>query len=161
MRDALLEELNYLSGVSASAAADTEAAVLKAARSNAETSLEKDSALQQRTLDAAIKALKEGALGLSDDVVPAVWDGAVAKAKADVAKAASSGATTSPLKDPAVIEIFRKRFGYSDVAVTETDINRAKTDASAAAILTGKVGGKTPAVGTPFVLKAPITYVKK
>ena len=45
-------------------------------------------------------------------------------------------------------------------AVSESTLAKAKGDASAWAALTGKVGGKAPAVGASYVLKAPITYLK-
>ena len=47
-RDAIAEQLNYLVSVNSAGAADTEVAVLKAARASVENALEKDSALQVR-----------------------------------------------------------------------------------------------------------------
>jgi hypothetical protein len=59
-RDALVEQLDYLVSVAQAGAADTEASVLKTARAAVESSLEKDAALQQKTIEAALKSLKEG-----------------------------------------------------------------------------------------------------
>jgi len=56
--------------------------------------------------------------------------------------------------------MFKKRFGYVEDAVSESTLSRAKTDKAVSATLTGKVGGKAPAVGDKYVLKAPITYLK-
>lgn len=61
-RDALVEQMDYLVSVAAAGAADTEAQVLKLARASVEAQLEKDASLQQRSIDAALKALKEGSL---------------------------------------------------------------------------------------------------
>lgn len=58
------------------------------------------------------------------------------------------------------IEMFKKRFGYSDATVTAELLKKASSDAGALAGLTGRVGGKAPAVGDAFVLKAPISYLK-
>ena len=53
-----------------------------------------------------------------------------------------------------------KRFGYASSAVDADTLKRVAGDASATALLTGRLGGAAPAVGAKFVLKAPITYVK-
>ena len=58
------------------------------------------------------------------------------------------------------IDMFRKRFGYVEDAVSESTLKRASGDAAAWAALTGRVGGKAPAAGDAYVLKAPITYAK-
>jgi len=56
--------------------------------------------------------------------------------------------------------MFKKRFGYTEDAVSADTLNRASKDATAMAILTGRLGGATPTVGASYVLKAPIAYLK-
>ena len=79
-RDALVEQLNYLVAVASAGSAETEAAVLKAARAAVESSLEKDSSLQQKTIAGAIAALASGNSG--DDSVAVMFSDAVKKARA-------------------------------------------------------------------------------
>ena len=66
-----------------------------------------------------------------------------------------------PLLSANQVELFSKRFGYTVGAVDADTLKRAGSDAAAAALLVGKLGGATPALGAKYVLKAPITYVKK
>lgn len=153
-REALVSQLDYLVQISASGAAGKEAAVIKAARANVEAALEKDAGLQQRTIDAAVKALKEGSA--SEDVVAPLFAKALEKAKAD--EAAKPAA--KPLTDRMQVEIFRKRFGLTEDAVSEITLQRAKADKAAWALLTGKVGGAEPAVGAKYILKPAIAYAK-
>ncbi len=155
-RDALVSQLDYLVQLRAGAAGETEGAVVKIARSNVEASLEKDSSLQQKSIDAALKALKEGSSTPADDVVAPLFAKAVEKAKSELAAKPSANPFTSAQQ----VEMFRKRFGLSDDVVTESALARAKTDKALLHVLTGKVGGKAPTAGTPFVLKAPIAYAK-
>lgn len=56
------------------------------------------------------------------------------------------------------VEIFRKRFGFGEDAVSEETLAKATADPAALAVLTGKVGGKTPTVGMPYTLKPAIAY---
>lgn len=157
-RDALVAQLDYLVQVSASGAADKEAGVLKAARSIVEGALEKDAALQQRTIDAAIKSLTAGSE--TEDVVSPLFSKALEKAASDAAAAAASQAAAKPLKNPLQVEIFRKRFGVVEDAVTEATLSRAKADKAAYNVLVGKVGGAEPTVGAAYVLKPAIAYAK-
>lgn len=154
-RDHIVEQLNYLVQVQQSGAADTASAVSRAAREAVETKLEKDAALQQATIAAATRALKDGASVPSDDLIAPLYADALKAAKAAFAARTSE----MPLRSAHQIDVFTKRFGYSDTAVTAVALERASKDKAALAVLTGKAGGK-PAVGTPFVLKAPILYVK-
>lgn len=154
-RDALVEQLNYLVNLQASGAADTEAAVAKAARAAVETQLEKDASLQQRSIDAAIKALKEGSI--SEDVVAPLYSAAVEKAKAELAGAAVKA---SPFADAQQQDIFKKRFGYVEESVSEGTLHRAQGDSAVMAVLTGKLGGAVPKVGAAYKVKAPIAYLK-
>lgn len=119
-----------------------------------EAQLASDASLQQKSLDAAIKSLKEGTP--AEDVVAPLFASAVAKARAELA----SKPAAKPFTSPQQIDMFAKRFGYVESAVSESTLTRAQGDAKAWAALTGKVGGKAPAVGAPYVLKAPISYLK-
>lgn len=141
--------------VQQSGAADTEAAVARAAREAVESKLEKDAALQQASIAAAIRALKDGVATPSDDVVAPLYTDALKATRAAFAARTSE----KPLRSAHQIELFNKRFGYGEKAVTAAALERAAKDPAALAILTGKAGGKA-AVGTPFVLKAPIEYLK-
>lgn len=107
-RDALVAQLDYLVQLRQGAASATEGAVIKAARSAVEASLEKDKDLQQKSIDAAIKALKEGASAPTDDVVGPLFTKAMAEQSK---KAAAATAATNPFTDPQQVEMFRKRFG--------------------------------------------------
>lgn len=124
------------------------------ARSSVEAQLASDAALQQKSVEAAIKSLKEGTA--AEDVVAPLFASAVAKARAELA----SKPAAKPFTNPQQIEMFNKRFGYAETAVSEATLAKAKGDATAMAALTGKVGGAAPAVGAPYVLKAPIAYLK-
>jgi hypothetical protein len=128
--------------------------VLKVARASVEEQLGSDAALQQKTVEAALKSLKEGTQ--AEDLVAPLFAAAVAKARAELAAKPAA----KPFSSAQQIDMFSKRFGYSETAVSESTLARAKGDAAALAALTGKTGGAAPAVGTPYVLKAPITYLK-
>jgi hypothetical protein len=138
-------------------AADAELSVVKAAREATEAALEKDSSLQQSSIAAAIRALQQGATAPTDDVVAPLFADKLRKARADLAAKPAS----KPLSNAHQIELFKKRFGYVEDAVSPATLERASKDAAALAVLTGKVGGKAPAAGLPYVLKAPILYAKK
>jgi len=155
-RDALAEQLSYLVAVSSAGAAESEAAVVKAARSAVEATLTRDASVQQRTVDAAVRALKDGVAADVDDPLPGLWAAAVAKAQADIAARPAA----QPLRSPQQIDLFKKRFGYSDEAVTAELAAKAGADPAALALLTGKVGGVAPTAGARYVLKAPISYLK-
>jgi len=155
-RDEIVAQLDYLVSLKNSAAGETGAAVVKTARASVESSLEKDSAVQQKSIEAAIKALKEGTSNTQDDVIAPLFTKAVEAATASLA----AKTTSNPFTSPQQIEMFKKRFGYVEDAVSESTLSRAKTDKAVSATLTGKVGGKAPAVGDKYVLKAPITYLK-
>ncbi len=154
-RDALVAELDYLVALRASAAGETQSGVVKAARASVESTLSKDAATQQKSIEAALKALKEGVSTPADDIVAPLFEKAVASAKA----AAASKAAASPFASAQQREMFAKRFGYTEDALSDSTLARAKSDKAALAALTGKVGGKV-AVGAKYVLKAPITYLK-
>jgi hypothetical protein len=155
-RDELVSQLDYLVSLKGSAAGETGAAVVKTARAAVESALETDAALQQKSIDAAIKALKEGTVGAADDVITPLFEKSVAAAKA----ATAAKATTNPFTNAQQVEMFKKRFGYVEDAVSESTLKRAQADKGLLAALTGKVGG-APAVGAKYVLKAPISYIKK
>ena len=156
-RDAIVEQLNYLVMVQTSGAADTEAAIARTARETVESKLEKDSALQQSSIANAIRALKDGVATPSDDIIAPLYTSAVSQARADFAARTSE----KPLSSQHQIDLFKKRFGYTDTAVTASALERASKDPVSLAVLKGKVGGKEPSVGLPFTLKAPILYAKK
>lgn len=155
-RDELVAQLDYLVSLKNSAAGETGAAVVKTARAAVESSLEKDAAVQQKSIEAAIKALKEGNSNPQDDVIAPLFAKAVESATASLA----SKTTSNPFTSPQQIEMFKKRFGYVEETVSESTLSRSKTDKALLANLTGKVGGKAPAVGDKYVLKAPISYLK-
>lgn len=201
-RDALVEQLDYLVSVAQAGAADTEASVLKTARAAVESSLEKDAALQQKTIETALKSLKEGTVAEDREcgthacrrmqraphAVAAAWQRELpvagsltfralmsaltcpspaavvtplfSKAVSTARAEAASKPAAKPFSNPQQIEMFKKRFGYVEDAVSESTLKRAAGDASALAALTGRVGGKAPAVGDKYVLKAPISYLK-
>jgi hypothetical protein len=81
-RDALVAQLDYLLQMQNSGAADVEAQLVKSARASVETSFEKEAALQQKSIDSAIRALKEGTI--PEDGVAPLFAKAVEKARADV-----------------------------------------------------------------------------
>jgi hypothetical protein len=154
-RDALVDQMSYLVALQAAGKGAGDAAVVGTARATVESTLEKDAAAQQKSVAAAIKALSEGSQ--TEDVVAPMYSKALAQARADLAAKPAS----RPLLDPAQVDMFKKRFGYTDETVTESALKHAAADPSAMAVLTGKVGGKAPAAGMPYVLKAPIAYRKK
>lgn len=158
LTSSLKEQLEYLTSIAASGAADSEAEILRSAKNNFDASLSKDATVQQKTIDNAIKALKDGSMASADDLAPGLWAKALEKARADYA--AKPAAASNPLANPQIVEIFKKRFGYTEDAVSEATLSRA-SDAASKAILTGKIGGKAPAVGAQYVLQAPILYARK
>jgi hypothetical protein len=89
-------------------------------------------------------------------VVTPLFTKAVSTARAE----AAAKPAAKPFSNPQQVEMFKKRFGYVEDAVSESTLKRASGDASALAALTGRVGGKAPAVGDKYVLKAPIAYLK-
>jgi hypothetical protein len=137
-------------------AADADLVVAKIARESVEASLEKDSALQQASINSAIRALKEGVLVASDDIVGPLFAEKQRKARADLAAKPSA----KPMTNAHQIDLFNKRFGYVEATVSSATLERASKDAAALAVLTGKVGGKTPVVGMPYAIKSPILFTK-
>jgi hypothetical protein len=107
LRDATVAELEYLVQLKNSAAGETGTAVLRAATAATSSAFEKDAALQQKSIEAAIKALKEGTQ--AEDVVGPAFVAALAAAKAE----ASAKPASNPFKSAAQKETFDKRFGYS------------------------------------------------
>jgi hypothetical protein len=106
LRDATLAELDYLVQLKSSAAGETGTAVLRAATAATTRAFEQDAALQQKSIEAAIKALKEGTQ--AEDVVAPTFVAALAAAKAE----ASAKPASNPFKSAAQKETFDKRFGY-------------------------------------------------
>lgn len=155
-RDALVEQLDYLVQVQSSGAADAELTVVRTAREAVEASLEKDAALQQSSISAAIRALKDGATAAADDVVAPLFADKLRQARAELAAKPAS----KPMLNAHQIDLFKKRFGYIESAVSQDTLDRASKDAASLAVLTGRVGGKAPAVGLPYVTKAPILFTK-
>ena len=99
-RDAVAEQLAYLAALSTAGAAEGEAAVVKAARASVEGTLARDAAAQQRSIEAAIRALKEGTTseGGADDGLSEMWAAAVAKAKADIASKPAANPLLAPMQ---------------------------------------------------------------
>jgi len=153
-RDALVHQLDYLVTLQSSGAADADAKVLRSARSLVESQLEKDASLQQKSIESAIKGLRDGVF--ADEVVTPLFSKALEKAAADL----KAQPAAKPMTNAQQIDIFRKRFGFTEDAVSESTLKRAASDPAALAVLTGKVGGKSPAVGMPYVLKPAIAYAK-
>ena len=110
LRDATLAELDYLVQLKNSAAGETGSAVIRSATAATSLAFEKDAALQQKSIEAAIEALKKGTQ--SEDVVAPTFASALAAAKAD----ASAKPASNPFKSAAQKETFDKRFGYGFVA---------------------------------------------
>lgn len=108
-RDAAAAELDYLVQLKASAAGATGSATVRAASAAVVGSFEKDAALQQRSIEAAIKALKEGSQAAAEDVVAPAFAAALAAATRE----AASKPASNPFKSAAQRETFDKRFGYS------------------------------------------------
>ncbi len=106
LRDATVAELDYLVQLKSSAAGETGTAVQRSATAAATAAFEKDAALQQRSIESAIKALKEGSQG--EDLVAPAFAAALAAAKAEAAAKPAS----NPFKSAAQKETFDKRFGY-------------------------------------------------
>jgi hypothetical protein len=112
LRDATLAELEYLVQLKNSAAGETGSAVLRAATANTAAAFEKDAALQQKSIEAAIAALKSGSTG--EDLVAPAFKAALASAKAEAAAKPAS----NPFKSAAQRETFDKRFGYGPAGKT-------------------------------------------
>ena len=108
LRDATVAELEYLVQLKASAAGETGGAVAKAATMATVAAFEKDGALQQKSIEAAIKALAAGTVTLSEDTVLPTYKASLAAAKAELA----AKPTANPFKSAAQRETFDKRFGY-------------------------------------------------
>jgi len=111
-RDAVQHALEYLVQLKASAGAESEGSALRAARAAVESALEKDAAVQQKSIEAAIKALKDGESKAADDVVEPLFNKGAAAAKAE----AASKAASNPFTKEQNVELFRKRFGFDLVA---------------------------------------------
>ena len=107
-RDAAVAELDYLVQLKASAAGATGSATVREASAAVASAFEKDAALQQRSIEAAIKALREGSQAPADDVVAPTFTAALAAARRDAAAKPAS----NPFKSAAQRETFDKRFGY-------------------------------------------------
>ena len=114
LRDATLAELQYLVQLKQSAAGETGSAIIRSATAAATSAFEKDSALQQKSIEAAIKALKEGSTSLGDDLVAPAFKAALATAKSEAAAKPAS----NPFKSAAQRETFEKRFGYGAAGKT-------------------------------------------
>ena len=73
-------------------------------------------AVQQKSIDAAIKALKDGAAAPGDDVIEPLFARAAAAAKAEI----SGRAAANPFTAAANVDMFRKRFHMDLVADAKT-----------------------------------------
>ena len=73
----------------------------------------------------------------ASDPVAAVWTASAAKAAAALAAAPAA----KPLLSAHQVDLFKKRFGYVDDAVTPELAAKAAADPAATALLTGKVRG--------------------
>lgn len=152
-RDALVEQLNYLVAAANPINTDGDAAAKSAARAAVEAAFG-DASVQQKSIAAAIAALKDGAT--ADTTVKDMFEKAVAKARADAAAKPSA----KPLLAPAFAAAFDKKFGL-EAAVTADAIKKAAGDKVAAALLAGAVGGKTPEVGMKYTQLSPLAFLKK
>ncbi len=96
----------------ATGAASNEATVLRSARAAVESAFEKDARLQQASIDGAIKALRDGTVstGGDADVVSTLFAKASAAARSELAAKPAA----KPFSSPQALEIFRKRFGFSE-----------------------------------------------
>ena len=110
--DAVSHALEYLVQLKSSAGAETEGAALRTARAAVESTLEKDSATQQKSIEAAIKALKDGSANPADDVVEPLLAKSIETAKKELLSKASA----SPFTNPQQVEMFKKRFGFDLVS---------------------------------------------
>lgn len=111
-REAVAHALDFLVSIKASAGADSEGAALRGARAAVEAALEKDAAVQQKSIEAAIKALKEGQSAPADDVIEPIFSRGVAAAKAE----AASKAAANPFTNAQNVDMFRKRFNLDLVS---------------------------------------------
>ncbi len=107
-RDAVVAQLDYLVALRGQAAGAAEGAVLQVARASVESALEKDAAFQAKSVDAAIKALKEGVIAPADDIIAPAFAAAVAKATKDFASRPSA----NPFTNAQQVDMFAKRFGF-------------------------------------------------
>jgi hypothetical protein len=151
LRDSVVAQLDYLVSIAGSGAQADEANALKLARASVESTLEKDSAVQLKSIEAAVKALSTGTA--SDDVISPLFSKALEQARKELASKPAS----NPLKNAAQIELFRKRFNLVEDAVSESTISKADSDASKA-LLVGRIGGGAPTVGAKYVMKPAILY---
>jgi hypothetical protein len=110
--DAVTHALEYLVQLKSSAGAETEGAALRTARAVVESTLEKDAATQQKSIEAAIKALKDGSASPADDIVEPLLVKSIEAAKKELL----SKATASPFTNPQQVEMFKKRFGFDLVS---------------------------------------------
>ena len=111
-KEATQQALDFLVGLKSAAGADAEGASLRAARAAVEGALEKDAAVQQRSIDAAIKALKDGQAAPADDVIEPLFAKAAQAAKAEI----QGRAAANPFTLASNVDMFRKRFHLDLVA---------------------------------------------
>jgi len=149
----MLEYLSTLRGASAAGEADT-AAVL--AHRATEAKLESDASLQQATIADAIAALKDGGMPLPGNTTEKLFMAEFANVKKNPPKADPAVAAAQQQRDT---EIFAKRFGFVDRAVTETMLNKAKAEPAAWAVLSAKAGGE-PKVGATLSDPNPLQFRK-
>lgn len=107
-RETMIAQLEYLASLKTSALGDAQGAMLRLARHNVEAAFEKDSSLQQRSIEGAIKALKEGTINAAEDLVEPTFAAALKQAEAEV----KAKPAVNPFKQAQSAEIFHKRFGF-------------------------------------------------
>ena len=149
----MLEYLSTLQGASAAGQADT-AAVL--AHRAAEAKLESDASMQQATIADAIAALKAGGMPQAGNTTEKLFAAEFESVKKNPPKADPAVAAAQKQRDN---DIFAKRFGFVDRAVTETMMTKAKAEPAAWAVLSAKTGGE-PKVGATLSDPNPLQYRK-
>ena len=105
-REAVQHALDFLVSLKSAAGAESEGASLRSARAAVEAALEKDAAVQQRSIEAALKALKDGQAAPADDVIEPLFAKAAQAAKAEIAGRAAA----NPFTAASNVDMFRKRF---------------------------------------------------
>jgi len=110
-REAAQHALDFLVSLKSAAGAESEGASLRAARAAVEAALEKDAAVQQRSIEAALKALKEGQAAPADDVIEPLFAQSAKAARAE----AEGRAAANPFTAAGNVDMFRKRF-HMDLA---------------------------------------------
>jgi len=152
-RNKYVEMLDYLVAVTESKSTGALQEVVSRSRSTVETKLTADAALQQKLIENAILALQTGEK--DEETVPSLVHATVV----ETGEALQAELASGDALDSRVVELFQKRFDFSD-EVTPEMLQKAKADPKEWALLVGKVAGQQPVVGMPLYQRSPLEFVE-